>query len=583
MPGARVAGDPSTYPLFLFCGILPWTWFSSSLLESCTALTGSGSLLRKVMFPAEILPAVTVFTGLVNFCFGLVILAAFSIYMGVPILTPDLAWLPLIVLVQLVLTLGLALLLSSLSVHFRDIRDLLGNLMTLWFFATPIIYPYSQAPERFRRLLDLNPFTHLAVAYQEVLYLDGPFAAARGWLSLGWSALVAADRGLRRLRSAARDASRRKCERRAAVEVRDVHKLYRRYGRRKNFGTLKSALLSGRLLADLRPDQYVRGAEGRVASTLPPGRTLGIVGRNGSGKSTLLKLIAGIGRPTSGTIDVRGRVSALIELGAGFHPEISGRENVFINGMMLGLSKREVAARFDDIVALRRDRRVHRRAGEDVFVRHVHAARLRRGDARRPGRAAGGRSAGRRRRGVHAQVPGPFRRAEAPAEDDRAGDAHARSGDAAVRRGAVARRTAACAPRATPSAWWTPTCWTWRRAKMPAPGVAAQRRRRRPATTPEDMTTAAEGRWGSREAEITRVEMRHANGAAGHVFQSGEPVDIVLGVQAARELTDFVFGVGVYSADGVCCYGTNTHIEGARPQRLAGSGRGGRSGSTPWI
>ena len=65
----------------------------------------------------------------------------------------------------------------------------------------------------------------------------------------------------------------------------------------------------------------------------------------------MLKLIAGIGRPTEGTVTVQGRVSALIELGAGFHPEISGRENVYINGMMLGLTKREVAARFDEIVA----------------------------------------------------------------------------------------------------------------------------------------------------------------------------------------------------------------------------------------
>ena len=80
------------------------------------------------------------------------------------------------------------------------------------------------------------------------------------------------------------------------------------------------------------------------------GRTFGIVGRNGSGKSTMLKLIAGIGKPTAGTVVVSGRVSALIELGAGFHPEISGRENVYINGMMLGLSKRDVASRFDEIV-----------------------------------------------------------------------------------------------------------------------------------------------------------------------------------------------------------------------------------------
>ena len=135
-----------------------------------------------------------------------------------------------------------------------------------------------------------------------------------------------------------------------AIEVRDVTKIYRRYGRRRHFGTLKSALLSGRLFADLRPDEVLQALSG-VTFDVAAGQTFGIIGRNGSGKSTLLKLIAGIGKPTSGSVRVTGRVSALIELGAGFHPEISGRENVFINGMMLGLSKREIGRRFDDIVA----------------------------------------------------------------------------------------------------------------------------------------------------------------------------------------------------------------------------------------
>ncbi len=87
-----------------------------------------------------------------------------------------------------------------------------------------------------------------------------------------------------------------------------------------------------------------------MSFNVPAGRTYGIIGRNGSGKSTALKLVAGITKPTTGTVKVEGRISALIELGAGFHPEISGRENVFINGIMLGLTKREVARRFDEIV-----------------------------------------------------------------------------------------------------------------------------------------------------------------------------------------------------------------------------------------
>jgi lipopolysaccharide transport system permease protein len=177
MPGARSAGiEP--FSLFLFCGILPWTWFSSSLLESANSLIAGGNLIRKVLFPAEVLPIVTVFAGLVHFCLGLPILAAFFVYYRVPVPLADLAWLPLIVLEQLVMTLGFALLLSALTVHFRDLRDLLGNVLTLGFFLTPIIYPLSQAPAWARPLLNLNPFTTLAVSYQEVLVVPGPFT---GW------------------------------------------------------------------------------------------------------------------------------------------------------------------------------------------------------------------------------------------------------------------------------------------------------------------------------------------------------------------------------------------------------------------
>src|SRR5437868_1146664 len=136
---------------------------------------------------------------------------------------------------------------------------------------------------------------------------------------------------------------------RPAIEVARVSKIYRRYSQRKQFATLKSALLSRSLIANLRPDETFT-ALNDITLTVPKGRTLGVIGRNGSGKSTLLKLVAGITKPSTGTVKVNGRISALIELGAGFHPEISGRENVFINGIMLGLTKREVTERFDEIV-----------------------------------------------------------------------------------------------------------------------------------------------------------------------------------------------------------------------------------------
>jgi hypothetical protein len=95
------------------------------------------------------------------------------------------------------------------------------------------------------------------------------------------------------------------------------------------------------------------------------------------------------------------------------------------------------------------------------------------------------------------------------------------------------------------------------------------------ADEPADMFKATEGRWGTREAEIVAVELRGADGAAAHVFQSGDALDVRIRVRAYQPLTDFVFGVGIFNADGVCCYGTNTSIEGATPESMSGDGEVG--------
>ncbi len=172
------------FGLFLFCGLLPWTWFQTSLLESSNILISGGNLIKKVMFPAEVLPIVTVLANLVHFLLGLPILVAFLIYFGRPVHVTELAWFPLVLLVQLLLTVALALILSALTVHFRDIKDILANVMTLWFFSTPILYYWRTAPEGIRPFLDLNPYTHLAISYQEILYLDGNFGHWKWLLAL---------------------------------------------------------------------------------------------------------------------------------------------------------------------------------------------------------------------------------------------------------------------------------------------------------------------------------------------------------------------------------------------------------------
>jgi lipopolysaccharide transport system permease protein len=189
MPPAQLKEIPN-FALFLFCGLLPWTWFQASLVESSNILISGGNLIKKVLFPAEILPIVTVLANLVHFLLGLPILVAFLIYFDAPLQVSELAWFPIVVLVQLLLSVSLALILSALTVHFRDIKDILANVMTLWFFATPIIYYWKHAPEKIRPFLDLNPFTHLAISYQEILYFEGDFGHWKWLLALGFGSAL---------------------------------------------------------------------------------------------------------------------------------------------------------------------------------------------------------------------------------------------------------------------------------------------------------------------------------------------------------------------------------------------------------
>lgn len=128
-----------------------------------------------------------------------------------------------------------------------------------------------------------------------------------------------------------------------SVEVEHVSKRFRLYRERNT--TLKSAIMRGRR-AIVEDFWALRD----VSFTVEKGTTLGLIGRNGSGKSTLLKTLARILEPDEGTIRMHGRVAALLEVGSGFHPELSGRENIFLNGSILGMSRRQIQSSFDDIV-----------------------------------------------------------------------------------------------------------------------------------------------------------------------------------------------------------------------------------------
>jgi ABC-type polysaccharide/polyol phosphate transport system ATPase subunit len=357
-----------------------------------------------------------------------------------------------------------------------------------------------------------------------------------------------------------------------AIALTHVSKLYRRYGGRQ-FATLKSALLQRSLARDLAPAETFTALDD-VSFSVPAGQTLGVIGRNGSGKSTALKLVAGITKPTSGAVAVRGRISALIELGAGFHPEISGRENVFINGIMLGLSRREVQRRFDEIVDFAEMQEfidapvktyssgMYMRLGFAVAVNvdpdvllvdevlavgdegFTHKCLDKFAEFKRRNKTillvthslgmverfcdeAVWLDAGRKRgEGDPARVVGAY-----VTDVERQEEQFLAATDAKHR--ADADKT----PAADPA------------GPLDAGDVAA------------DMSRAAEGRWGSGAVEIAAVTLHNPDGRETHIFHTGEGLSVRLKVRSPKPVTDFVFGVGIYNAEGLCVYGTNTDIE----------------------
>ncbi len=162
------------YPLFLFAGILPWTFFAAAVLESTTAISSNAGLIKKVMFPAEALPLVVVMSHLVHFVLALPILLlatiGFSLYGNMRV-HPTIALVPVLILLQAIFVAGVAMTVASVSVLFRDLRDITANLMQLGFFITPIIYLIDDISSRpLRALLRLNPMTPFVVSYQDVLF-----------------------------------------------------------------------------------------------------------------------------------------------------------------------------------------------------------------------------------------------------------------------------------------------------------------------------------------------------------------------------------------------------------------------------
>lgn len=343
-----------------------------------------------------------------------------------------------------------------------------------------------------------------------------------------------------------------------AVDVRSVTKVYRRWGRRRAIGTFKSALLSGRPGRALSPDGGVPALSG-VSFQVAAGEAVGIIGPNGSGKSTLLKLLAGILQPTSGSVSVRGRLAALLELGAGFHPEISGRDNVEISGLLLGLTRREIAARFDEIV---------RFAELEEFL-----------DA--PVKTYSSGMAVRLGFSIAAHCdPDVLLVDEVLAVGDEAFARRSLEKFAEFERAGktlvlVSHDLALVGQRCRRALWLD-------QGRLAADGPAGEtvalyrervavheaERRGEPPAAP---AAGPSSRIGSGAATLTTVQLLDSGGRPTARMASGAPARLVMEVTASSRLSDFVFGFGISTVAGATVFGSNTAIDGLVAGELGGA------------
>lgn len=157
------------YAVFICCGLIPWTFFSSSLTRSAFTMVENGNLLKKVYFPREILPISIVTSEAVNFLISTIIIIAFVVFGGLGI-SKYMVFYPIVWIAQYILLVGLSLIVSSISVYVRDLQHLIGVVLQLFFYATPIVYSADIIPDNLKWILNINPMTYIIEAYRDIFY-----------------------------------------------------------------------------------------------------------------------------------------------------------------------------------------------------------------------------------------------------------------------------------------------------------------------------------------------------------------------------------------------------------------------------
>ena len=353
------------YPLFILSAILPWKWFTASINDATTSVVSQERLIKQIQFPKIVLPVAATTAGVVGFGFGLIALGVIMLFF-LHRISINLLFIPVIAAVQYVFTLGMALAVASVNVFFRDLGNVLRHLLRLWFYLSPALYSLSRARGHHVHAGEPGPARHRQgkpVRDPVRVVPRRHLRNARGWAGaaeLGRAGGAAGgehrpgrpdDDPLQAARAVVREGPLMAANAptlvpgtRHAIEVADLGVRYSLRFSRKT--TLRQSI--AQVVSRQQVEEF--WALRNVSFTLIQGESLGVIGPNGAGKSTLLQVLAGIITPSEGAVDVRGHVSSLLTLGAGFDQELTGSENILLAGAFLGLDDKVVRELLPDIV-----------------------------------------------------------------------------------------------------------------------------------------------------------------------------------------------------------------------------------------
>ena len=360
--GILFARPIENYAIHLFAGLVIVHYFTETFGSGTRSIVRNKGVVQKMAVPREMFPVASMLVSAYHVIPGLVLLSGLCVVLG---WTPD----PLGIaagllgfLLVAVLGTACALLFSVANVYFRDFSNVVSLLTMFVTFSVPMMYPYSLVQERFGALAPyylVNPLAEAVLLFQRCFWIgttDNPeamiatnmpdhlFEIGLAHVGAGLVVLVFAQLGVRPLREEDPGAPLMPTyPHNASIVVDHVSKDFKL----RHHRTMKQMTV-----AMLRRQQLSTSfsALDDVTFTVRQGESIGIMGLNGSGKSTLLKLINGIMRPDRGEVLTRGRIAGLIATGTGFHQQLSGRDNIFLNAAVLGMSEAETKRKLDSII-----------------------------------------------------------------------------------------------------------------------------------------------------------------------------------------------------------------------------------------